>query len=468
MFGITRSLQKTLYRISHIHFVGIGGSGMAGIAEVLLGERYHITGSDISKNAVTKRLASLGATVFYGHDETHILGADVLVVSTAIDHDNVEVAAAKRLNIPVISRAEMLAELMRFRYSIAIAGSHGKTTTTSLLATIFSEAGYDPTFVIGGRLNRIRSNAQLGAGQYLIAEADESDASFLHLLPMMSIVTNIDTDHLRAYHNDFSLLKKAFCDFLHQLPFYGLAVLCYEDAVVQEIIPNIARPIKTYGFSVEADIYAHNIIHQGLSQTFMVESKKPAHSFEVTLNMPGKHNVLNALACIAIALEQDISPGVIATALQKFQGIDRRFTVHGDIVLNHKTITLIDDYGHHPEELRATFDACKEAFPDRRMIWIFQPHRYTRTQDCFDGFCHILQQADNTVLLDVYSAGESFIPGADSAALYHAMGGPANGRLHYQPNKEKVFSYLSDIAQEGDILLFQGAGNIRQWVDELL
>lgn len=460
-------IKAPLSRVSNIHFVGVGGSGMAGIAEVLLGEGYQVSGSDLSQNPATARLSALGVTVFLGHSASHVEKADVLVVSSAINAENVEVITARQLGIPVITRAEMLAEIMRFRYSIAVAGTHGKTTTTSLLATIFSEAGLDPTFVIGGRLNSVGSHARLGSGQHLIAEADESDASFLHLLPMMSVVTNIDADHLSAYQDSFENLQDAFCEFLHKLPFYGLAVLCLDDDVVRSLIRRLERPIKTYGFSVDADVRATDLTQASITQTFTVNIAKTGSAFEVTLNMPGRHNVLNALAAITIALEHNITPIMISNALKKFQGVDRRFTVYNEVSLAGKTLTVVDDYGHHPEELKATFQACTSTYHNKRLIWVFQPHRYSRTRDCFHAFCEVLQKADCLVLLDVYAAGEAVIPGADGQSLYHALGGDDNSAVHFAATLGSAYSQLERLAQEGDVVLLQGAGTIKQLVDRL-
>lgn len=449
-------------RISTIHFVGIGGVGMAGIAEVLLGEGYHVTGSDLTQSAVTKRLCTLGATIFNTHDAANIINSDIVVVSSAIENDNVEIVAAKKRLIPILARAEMLAELMRFRYGIAVAGTHGKTTTTSLLATIFSVAGFDPTFVIGGCLNSTGSNARLGAGEHLIAEADESDASFLHLLPTMSIVTNIDADHLSAYKNDFTCLKQAFSDFLHQLPFSGLAVLCIDDDVVRALIPTIARHIVSYGFSLDADIRAVDIKAIATSQTFTVS--RGALAFPVRLNMPGKHNVLNALAAIAVALEHEIHPATIARALAQFQGVDRRFTVYDQILLQEKIVTVVDDYGHHPSELKVTIEACAAAFNGRRLIWVFQPHRYSRTRDCFADFCAVLQKADCLILLDVYPAGEAVIKGADGRALFNAIASQASNKVLFAPTLASAYALLATTVQDNDVVLLQGAGTIKQLV----
>lgn len=454
-------------RVSHIHFVGIGGSGMAGIAEVLLGERYKITGSDLSIHAATKRLSKLGATVFEGHNPHQIMGADVLVKSTAVCDDNPEIQAALSQGIPVISRAEMLSELMRFRLGIAVAGTHGKTTTTSMLATIFFEAEFDPTFVIGGKLNSIGSHARLGRGPYLIAEADESDASFLHLLPMTSVVTNIDEDHLSTYGGSFEMLKETFVTFLQQLPFYGLAVLCADDHAVKAIMPKVARPVKTYGFHEEADVRAINVKHVGPTSTFTVETKCETENFSIQLKMPGRHNILNALAAITVALYHRIPVKQIVNAMAQFQGVQRRFAVTESVMVGDVSVTLVDDYGHHPSELLATFSAAREAWPDKRIVWVFQPHRYTRTRDCFDAFCSVLSKPDCLVLLDVYPAGEVRIAGADGRALFDSIDPLQKSTYHFVSSPDEALAMLSSILQDGDMLLVQGAGSIKQLVAEL-
>lgn len=447
-------------RIKHIHFVGIGGVGMAGIAEVLLSQGYQVSGSDLSDNALTKRLRQMGAIIYPTHDGKNIQHADVVVRSSAIDTENPELIAAGLAHIPIVARAEMLGELMRFRYGIAIAGTHGKTTTTSLAASIFAEAGLDPTFVIGGKLNSAETNAKLGRGHYLIAEADESDASFLYLKPMISIVTNIDADHMSTYQYDFALLKQAFIDFLHRLPFYGLAVLCIDDAVVRDILPEVSRPMLTYGFSKEADFRAVDIVQAGTQTSFTVE-RKNLSALKITLNLPGQHNVLNALATIAVASELHLPDEAIQAALEKFSGVGRRFQIYGKFPLKKGgTVTLIDDYGHHPRELAVTLQAAKHSWPEKRLVMVYQPHRYTRTRDLFNEFSEVLVTPDQLVLLDVYSAGEVAIPGADSAHLIKSIS--KKSKLHpvHVTEHQKLANTLQDILQDGDVLLMQGAGNI--------
>lgn len=447
-------------RVKHIHFVGVGGVGMGGIAEVLLGQGYHVSGSDLSDNALTKRLRSLGAVIYQGHHAGHVQNADVVVRSSAVALDNPELLAAREAHIPIVARAEMLGELMRFRYGIAIAGTHGKTTTTSLVTSIFSEEGLDPTFVIGGKLNSAGSNARLGMGRYLVAEADESDASFLYLLPMISVVTNIDEDHMSTYHNNFDELKKAFVDFLHRLPFYGLAVMCLDDPVVKKILPLISRPVVTYGLSEGADFRAVSITQNETKTHFMVERpNKP--SLEITLNLPGNHNVLNAVAAIAVALELNISDRAIQTALSKFAGVGRRFQILGEIPLQKGgAVTLIDDYGHHPREVAVTLEAARKSWPHRRIVMVYQPHRYTRTRDLFSDFCHVLAKPDLLVLLEVYSAGESFIEGADGKTLAEAIQKQHGVDPHFISEHAKLPELLQEVLQDGDVLLMQGAGNI--------
>ena len=448
-------------RIKHIHFVGIGGVGMAGIAEVLLSQGYRVSGSDLTDNALTKRLRSIGADIFQDHKASNVEHADVVVRSSAVDMENPELIAARAAHTPIVQRAEMLGELMRFRYGIAIAGTHGKTTTTSLVTSILAEEGVDPTFVIGGRLNSAGSNARLGTGRYLVAEADESDASFLHLQPMISVVTNIDADHMSTYNNDFSQLCAAFIEFLHRLPFYGLAVLCVDDPVVQEILSEVSRPIVTYGFTDDANFKATDISQQGTRTQFTAIRPNGMSSLQVTLNLPGRHNVLNALAAIAIATELKISDQAIQAALDKFAGIGRRFQIYGDYALQKGgSIKLIDDYGHHPREIAATLQAARQSWPMNRLVMVYQPHRYTRTRDLFKEFCEVLSQPDLLVLLDIYSAGEKPIAGADGATLVKAI--QANGQANalFVEHHSKLANDLQNVLQDGDILLMQGAGNI--------
>lgn len=447
--------------IKHVHFVGIGGVGMAGIAEVLLRQGYTVSGSDLAENALTQWLRVMGAIVYQGHDPANIKDADVIVKSSAVDDDNPELEEARIRRLPIVPRAEMLGELMRFRYGIAISGTHGKTTTTSLITSILAEAGLDPTFVIGGRLNSVGSNARLGRGHYLVAEADESDASFLYLKPMISIVTNIDQDHMGTYHNDFNLLKDTFLAFLHNLPFYGLAVLCIDDPEVKALLPSISRPMITYGLSKEADVYATSYEQHGMQTKFTVHRTQGLPPLDVTLNLPGRHNVLNALAAIAVASELKVQDIAITEALNHFAGIGRRFQVYGDFALESGgKVTLVDDYGHHPREILATIQAARETYPKRRLVMLYQPHRYTRTRDLFQEFCDVLSLPDKLLLLDVYSAGEEKIAGADGKTL-------AEGIVKYGKLKPIFIASHLDLPEvlakelkDGDVLLTQGAGNI--------
>lgn len=447
-------------RIRHVHFVGVGGVGMAGIAEVLISEGYNVSGSDLSDNGLTKRLRAIGATIYTGHDASQIEHADVVVRSSAVDMNNPELAAAAQKHIPIVARAEMLGELMRFRYGIAIAGTHGKTTTTSLVTSILVEEGSDPTFVIGGRLNSAGSNAGLGKGPYLVAEADESDASFLYLKPMISVVTNIDADHMGTYNNDFSELRAAFVEFLHRLPFYGLAVLCVDDAVVRETLAEVSRPLITYGLSEDADFRATGISQTGTKTHFTAQRPAGMKSLAITLNLPGKHNVLNALAAIAVASELKVSDEAIVSALAKFAGIGRRFQIYGDIPLEKGTVTLIDDYGHHPREIAATLQAARESWPKRRIVMVYQPHRYTRTRDLFEDFCDVLSKPDVLLLLDVYSAGEEFIIGADGKTLAGKIAARGAITPVFVERHDQLPALLTENLQPDDVLLMQGAGNI--------
>lgn len=454
--------RQGMERIRNIHFVGIGGVGMSGIAEVLLNLGYRVSGSDLQDSITTQRLQSLGAQVARGHRAENVAHADVVVVSSAIAGDNAEISAARARKVPVISRAEMLAELMRFRYGVAVAGSHGKTTTTSLTASILAEAGFDPTFVIGGRLNSAGSNAQLGQGGYLVAEADESDASFLHLQPMIAIVTNIDVDHMDTYGGDFHALKRTFREFLQRLPFYGLAVVCADDPAVQEIIPEIAKPVCTYGFAPSADVRAENIERLGLVSRFTVRAwDKP--DLEVTLNLPGQHNILNALAAISVARELNVPDLAIQHALTEFKGIGRRFQIHGEIPWAAGRITLIDDYGHHPREISATIEAVRNVWPDRRLVVVFQPHRYTRTRDLFEDFVQVLAtKPDVLLLLEVYAAGEHEIPGADGRALSRAIRLRGDVEPVFADDVAELPRLLRKLLRAGDLLLTLGAGSIGQ------
>ncbi|MGL4957843.1 MAG: UDP-N-acetylmuramate--L-alanine ligase, partial [Plesiomonas sp.] len=411
-----RTMVPEMRRVSRIHFVGIGGAGMGGIAEVLANEGYQISGSDIAENAVTQRLRNLGAEIFLQHSADNVISASVVVVSTAIKSDNPEVAAAREARIPVIRRAEMLAELMRFRHGVAIAGTHGKTTTTALVSGIFAEAGRDPTFVNGGLVKSTGTNARLGASRYLIAEADESDASFLHLQPMVAVVTNIEADHMETYKGSFENLKQTFIDFLHNLPFYGLAVMCIDDPVVRELLPRIGRHIVTYGFSDDADIKICEYKQQGAQGHFVI-CRSGREALQVKLNMPGRHNALNAAAAIAVATEDGIDDEAIVRALESFQGTGRRFDCLGEFNVNGGDVMLVDDYGHHPSEVDVTIKAARAGWPERRLVMIFQPHRYTRTRDLYEDFASVLSQVDVLLMLDVYAAGENLIEGADSRSL---------------------------------------------------
>ena len=447
-------------RIKRIHFVGIGGAGMSGIAEVLLNLGYEVTGSDISVNPVTKRLMSMGAKIFQGHAATHVQGAGVVVTSSAVKQDNPEVIAAHEQRIPIIPRAEMLAELMRFRYGIAIAGTHGKTTTTSLIASVLAEGGFDPTFVIGGKLNSAGSNARLGTGRYLVAEADESDASFMHLQPMIAVVTNIDADHMETYAGDFEKLKQTFVEFLHHLPFYGLAVLCIDDPVVKEILPKVTCPVLTYGMSEQADVCVLHIHSEGFKTHFKVKLPGREEMITLTLNMPGQHNVLNALAAIAVAHEIGVSDEALINAFHHFQGIGRRFQHYDDIHLASGTIMHVDDYGHHPREVAAVIQAVRSGWPERRLVLAFQPHRYTRTRDLFEDFSIVLSEVDNLFLLDVYPAGETPIAGADGRALARAIRNRGKVDPVFVENIEQLSDALHGVLMDGDILLTCGAGNV--------
>lgn len=454
-----RSIIPEMRRVKHIYFIGIGGAGMGGIAEVLVNEGYRLSGSDIAENTVTERLRSLGAQIHIGHKAEQIHGADVVVVSTAINQENPEIIAAKELRIPIVQRAEMLAELMRYRHGVAVAGTHGKTTTTSLIASVYGQAERDPTFVIGGLLNSAGTNARLGHSRYLIAEADESDASFLHLQPMVSVVTNIEADHMDTYGGDFEKLKSTFIDFLHNLPFYGVAVMCIDDPVIRELLPNVGRKIVTYGFSEDADIRALNFEQKGYSSQFTLR-REGLEDIQVVVNLPGEHNVLNALAAIAVATEDEIEDEAIVRALAEFQGIGRRFQQLGSFVTDKGDVMLVDDYGHHPSEVAATIKAAKLGWPDKRLVMIYQPHRYSRTRDLYEDFVEVLSQVDCLILLDVYAAGEAPVPGADSRALCRSI--RQRGQLDpiFAAGVEQLVNLLPDVLQEGDLLLTQGAGNI--------
>ena len=454
--------------LRHIHMVGIGGAGMGGIAEVLLNLGYKVSGSDLRENVVTQRLESLGATISFGHAESNVSGCDVVVISSAVTADNPEVTAARENRIPVVPRAEMLAELMRFRHGIAVAGTHGKTTTTSLLASLLAEGGLDPTFVIGGKLNSAGTNARLGEGHYLVAEADESDASFLYLQPMTAVVTNIDADHMETYGGDFENLKQAFIEFLHHLPFYGIAVLGIDDPVVREILPQITRKVVTYGIeSEDADYRASAISQDGMITKFVVHCPEYAVPVPVSMPMPGNHNVLNALAAIAVASELKVDPKSIKQGLSTFEGIGRRFQMSGEVSITGGDILLVDDYGHHPREVEATLKAARASWPDRRLVVAFQPHRYSRTRDLFEDFTEVLNNTDQLLILEVYPAGEEPISGADSRTLCRAI--RARGQVDpiFVSAPEELAATLAGIVQAGDVVLTLGAGSIGQAAQEL-
>ncbi|WP_297767131.1 UDP-N-acetylmuramate--L-alanine ligase [uncultured Alcanivorax sp.] len=453
-------------RISGIHFVGIGGVGMCGIAEVLANQGYAISGSDIKESAVVERLRGLGVRVEIGHRASNIDGADVVVTSTAVTTENEEVAEAHARRIPVVPRAQMLAELMRFRHGIAVAGTHGKTTTTSMTAAIMAEAGLDPTFVIGGRLNSAGTNARLGQSRYLVAEADESDASFLHLQPMSAIVTNIEADHMHTYGGDFAQLENTFIEFLHNLPFYGVAVMCVDDPVVRKLLPRVNRQVIRYGFSDDADLRAENVQQQGMTTSFRV-IRKEGEPLDVVLHMPGKHNVLNALAAIAVAADEGASDEAIIRGLNNFTGVGRRFDVQGEYHFEGGSATLVDDYGHHPSEVAVTIDAIRAGWPGRRLAMLFQPHRYTRTQDLYEDFVDVLSGVDVLLMLEVYGAGEDPIPGADARALCRSI--RKRGRVEpvFVDDPAKLAEILATQLQGGDLLVTQGAGNVGAIAKEL-
>lgn len=454
-------------RIRRIHFVGIGGSGMCGIAEVLLNQGYEISGSDLLSNPSIERLVDAGATIFKGHNESNIESADVIVKSSAVNYQNIEIAAAIQRAIPVVRRAEMLAELMRYRHGIAVAGTHGKTTTTSLIATIFAAAELDPTFIVGGRVNSVDTNAQLGASRYLIAEADESDASFLHLQPMISVVTNIEADHMEAYDFDFDSLKDTYIQFLHNLPFYGLAVLCVDDDTVRSLLTRVARPILTYGFSDDAAYRIDNFESSDDLSSFNIHRPDGMTTLSVIMTIPGRHNALNAAAAIAVASDEGISDEAILDGLRRFEGVERRFEIIGDYVVDNGTAMLVDDYGHHPTEIKATIDAVRSSWPMKRLVMIFQPHRYSRTRDLYENFVEVLSEVDILILLDVYSAGEDSISGANSKNLSHSI--RQRGKIDpiYVKNHEVIPSVVADLVRGGDLVLTQGAGSVSKVVTML-
>jgi len=452
-------------RIRRIHFVGIGGSGMCGIAEVLLNQGYEISGSDINRGPSIKRLIDAGATVFIGHREENIQGAHVVVKSSAVTVENTEIAAARKLGIPVVRRAEMLAELMRYRHGIAVAGTHGKTTTTSLITAIFAEDGRDPTFVVGGRVNSVGTNAKLGGSRYLVAEADESDASFLHLQPMVAVVTNIEADHMETYDFDFIRLTKTYIEFLHNLPFYGLAVMCIDDPVILELLVDVARPILTYGFSEDAAYRIQDMVVEKNRSQFVIERPEGMAALNVSLNMPGRHNALNAAAAIAVASDEGISDQAIIDGLNSFGGVGRRFEIYGEypVAIDGQAM-LVDDYGHHPTEIKATVDAVRAGWPDKRLVMIFQPHRYTRTRDLYEDFVKVLAEVDLLIVLAVYPAGEEPIAGAGSKNLCGSIRQRGSVDPIYVESIEEVPALLGELVQDNDLVITQGAGSVSKLV----
>ena len=451
------------HKVKNIHFIGIAGAGMSGIAEVLINLGFQVSGSDLTSNATTRRLAGFGATVYLGHATQNLKNADVVVVSSAVNETNPEVIAAREKMIPVVPRALMLAELMRFRQGIAVAGTHGKTTTTSLIASILAEAGMDPTFVIGGKLEAASANARLGTGEYIVAEADESDASFLHLTPVMAVVTNIDHDHMDTYEHNFEKLKSAFVEFLQQLPFWGMAVVCIDDTNIREILPRITKPVMTYGMSADARVRATNVRADNGQMHFTVERiNGVTTTFDVMLNLPGNHYVLNALAAIAIASELNVSDASIIKALAEFKGVGRRFERYGEVAINHGTFTLIDDYGHHPVEMQAVIAAARGAFPNRRLVMAFQPHRYSRTRDCFEDFVRVLSQADVVLLTEVYAAGESPIVAADTRSLIRAIRVAGIVEPVFVETTDELPEAILRLALANDVVIVMGAGSIGQ------
>jgi UDP-N-acetylmuramate--alanine ligase len=454
-----RLMDQPMRRVKRVHFIGIGGSGMAGIAEVLLNLEYQVSGSDLKAGAATARLGKLGAKVKKGHAASNVKGADVIVVSTAVREDNPELRAAREQRIPVVRRAEMLAELMRFRYGIAIAGTHGKTTTTSLVAAVLAEGGLDPTFVVGGQVKAAGTHARLGTGHFLVAEADESDASFLHLTPMMAVVTNIDADHLETYGGDFGKLRATFLEFLQRLPFYGLAVMCSDDPVIKELLPRIGRPVVTYGLDEGADVRATSIRASGGGNDFTVVTAAGERE-KLHLNLPGRHNVQNVLAAIVIARELGIGFDSIRKALAGFQGVGRRCESHGEVVIGGRKVLLIDDYGHHPREIAATFEALRSAYPKRRLVVAFQPHRFTRTRDLFDDFCEVLAGADALLLTEVYAAGEAPIARYDGRALARGVRDRGGASPVFVDSVAEAPAALAPMVKAGDVVLTLGAGDI--------
>ena len=468
---MTRRLEQLslaeMGRVRSIHFVGIGGSGMSGIAEVLLNQGFEISGSDLAESKVTERLRSQGVTVFTGHQAEHVEGRDVVVISSAVNDANPEIRAAKENRIPVIRRAEMLGELMRYRFGIAVAGTHGKTTTTSIVASVFGAADKDPTFIIGGLLKGVQSNAKLGSGRYLIAEADESDASFVHLLPMITVLTNVDRDHLVNYDGSFSKLREAFLGFIHNLPFYGLLIACVDDPIVASMLPQITRPIITYGFSENADVRAEGWRQIETTSLFDVVVRATGDRLSVQIGMPGRHNVLNALAAVAVALDQDLEHSAIKRGLAEFAGVGRRFEVLGQCCVSGAEFLLVDDYGHHPSEVRATIDAVRASWPQKRVVMIYQPHRYSRTNELFDQFVEVLKSVDVLLLTEVYAAGEAPILGSTGFDLYERLRLEMGERVHWAASVTMAGERVASILEQGDVLLTQGAGETANLAAEL-
>jgi UDP-N-acetylmuramate--alanine ligase len=449
------------HKVKRVHFVGIGGAGMSGIAEVLATQGYHVSGSDVSASAATRRLAGLGVRVAIGHDAAHVAGADAVVISTAVAPDNPEVVAARARGVPVVPRALMLAELMRLKTGIAVAGTHGKTTTTSLIASVLAEGGLDPTFVIGGRLLSADANARLGTGDFLVAEADESDASFLYLTPALAVITNIDADHMETYGHDFGRLTRAFVDFAQRLPFYGVAVMCVDDGTVRNIVPAIAKPVVTYGLCEDAQLRAREVVNRGGRMQFVAQAKG-ARDLRVDLSVPGVHNVRNALAAIAIGRELGVSDAATVKALAEFKGVGRRFQRYGDVAIEGGTYALIDDYGHHPVEMTATITAVRESFPGRRVVLAFQPHRYTRTRDLFEDFVTVLSTVDALILVDVYPAGEAPIVAADGRALARAVRVAGKVEPVFVETVAQAPAAIEAVVRAGDVVVTMGAGSIGQ------
>lgn len=456
-----------MQRVGRIHFIGIGGAGMGGIAEVLINKGYQVTGSDLAESAMTVRLQGLGARIFFQHQANNVVGADVVVVSSAIAPDNSELIAAQAAHIPVVPRAEILAELMRFNYGIAISGTHGKTTTTSLTTALLTEAGEDPTYVIGGKLNSSGTNASLGGGRYFIAEADESDASFLYLYPMIAVLTNVDNDHMETYGNDYRRLQDTFVNFLHHLPFYGLAVMCLDDPGVQAIIERVKRPITTYGMTAKADWQAVNRRQIGVYNEFTVINHRNQTKFDVTLNLAGEHNVLNALAAIAVASDLQVPASIIQAGLAKFSGVGRRFQMYGEIEHDNGLALLLDDYGHHPREVAMVIKAARETWPDRRLVMLYQPHRYSRTRDLFADFVEVLAKVDALMMLDIYSASEQPIEGVSSQHLVAALREHQQNDVVYVGSKDQLSSAMTTVLRDNDVFITQGAGDIGQIAKQL-